>query len=132
MQVLAVRRHPGEEIKLYRQEFIHLLSCFAADYHAMDRWLYRAARSLGILVSCCTVAPAVRLLVLYCKCVDHQYPLLYRYRFINDGSTLITCRVLTPPVSSPADRRVSRPTCNVSRMWVYMLHLPHGVFPGPL
>ena len=124
MQVLAVRRHPGEEIKLYRQEFIDLLSCLAADYHAMDRWLYRAARSLGILVSCCTVAPAVRLLVLYCKCVDHHYSLLYRYRFVNDGSTLFMCRVLTPPVSSPADRRVSRPTCNVSRMWVYMLHLP--------
>lgn len=57
MQVLAVRRHPGEEIKLYRQEFIHLLSCFAADNYAMDRLVYRAARSLGILVSCCTVAP---------------------------------------------------------------------------
>ena len=108
--VLAIERHSGEEMKLYRQEIIDLLSCFAADNYAMDRLVYRAARSLGILVSCCTVAPAVRLLVLYCKCVDHHYSLLYRYRFVNDGSTLFMCRVLTPPVSSPADRRVSRPT----------------------
>lgn len=122
--VLANKRHSGEEMKLYRQEIIDLLSCYAADNYAMDRLVYRAARSLGILVSCCTVAPTVRLLVLYCKCVDHHYSLLYRYRFVNDGSTLIMCRVLSPPVSSPADRRVSRLTCNVSRVCVYMLHLP--------
>lgn len=129
MQVLAVRWHPGEEIKLYRQEFIDLLSCFAADYYAMDRWLYRAARSLGILVSCCTVASAVRLLVLYCKCVDHHYSLPYGYRFVNDGSTLFMCRVLTPPVWSAADTHVSHPTYNVFRSCSYMLHiLPQGYF----
>ena len=55
--VLAIERHSGEEMKLYRQEIIDLLSCFAADDYAMDRLVYRAARSLGILVSCCTVAP---------------------------------------------------------------------------
>ena len=54
--VLAIERHSGEEMKLYRQEIIDLLSCFAADDYAMDRLVYRAARSLGILVSCCTVA----------------------------------------------------------------------------
>ena len=55
--VLAIERHSGEEMKLYRQEIIDLLSCFAADDYAMDRLVYRAARSLGILVSCCTLAP---------------------------------------------------------------------------
>ena len=55
--VLAIERHSGEEMKLYRQEIIDLLSCFAADDYAMDRLVYRAARSLGILISCCTVAP---------------------------------------------------------------------------
>ena len=55
--VLAIKRHSGEEMKLYRQEIINLLSCFAADNYAMNRLVYRAARSLGILVSGCTVAP---------------------------------------------------------------------------
>ena len=55
--VLAIERHSAEEMKLYRQEIIDLLSGFAADDYAMDRLVYRAARSLGILVSCCTVAP---------------------------------------------------------------------------
>ena len=105
--VIAIERHSGEEMTLYRQEIIDLLSCFADDDYAMDRLVYRAARSLGILVSCCTVAPAVQLLVLYCKCVDHHYSLLYRYRFVNDGSTLVMCRVLTPPVLFAADRHVS-------------------------
>ena len=127
--VLAIKRRSGEEMKLYRQEIIHLLSCFAADNYAMDRLVYRAARSLGILVSSCTVAPAVRLLVLYCKCVDHHYSLLYRYRFVNDGSTLFMCRVLTPPVSFAADRHVSHRTCNVFRSCSYMLHIhPQGYF----
>ena len=54
--VLAIKWRYGEEMKLYRQEIIHLQSCFAADNYAMDRLVYRAARSLGILVSCCTVA----------------------------------------------------------------------------
>ena len=55
--VLAIEWHSREEMKLYRQEIIDLLSCFAADDYAMNRLVYRAARSLGILVSCCTVAP---------------------------------------------------------------------------